>query len=343
MKKILVVNVNWLGDVIFSVPAFRALKSYYPQAKVCCLAVPRVKEVLASCPFIDEIIVYDEKGRDRGLGAKVRLVRRLRAEKFDIVFLFHRSWTRALLVFLAGIPERVGFNTKGRGIFLTTRLALPPRNTHRSDFYMRVLEGYGLIVSDNTCRLRVDPAGVAAVNRRLTDNGVSAEDFVAVMHVGGNWALKRWPKENFSELVKRFVKEGVRVVLSGGPGDRELAQEIVRLSGAEALVLAGQTDFYELLALMRYANLVISADSGPLHVASAVGATGIGIFGPTRPEITGPRGPGKITVLQQDVHCNREPCYNVACADNVCMKAVTVDEVWATAARILAQKQRVSR
>ena len=110
MNRILVVNVNWLGDVIFSSPIFKALKSAYPEAKISCLAVPRVKEILESIPEIDEIIIYDEKGKHGNPFAKFSLIAKLHREKFDIAFVLHRSWTRALLVFLAGIPQRVGYD-----------------------------------------------------------------------------------------------------------------------------------------------------------------------------------------------------------------------------------------
>ena len=115
MKKILVINANWVGDVVFSAPLFRALKEAYPQAHVSCLAVPRVKEVLESIPDLDEMIIYDERGKHRSPLAKIQLILELKHQRFDIAFLLHRSLTRALLVFLAGIPQRVGYDTKGRG------------------------------------------------------------------------------------------------------------------------------------------------------------------------------------------------------------------------------------
>src|SRR4051812_6816771 len=117
MKRILVVNVNWLGDVIFSSPVFKAIKENYPQAHVACLAVPRVHEILESISGIDEIITYDERGRHRNPLAKIDLILDLKRRQFDTAFLLHGSLTRALLVYLAGIPQRVGYGTKSRGQF----------------------------------------------------------------------------------------------------------------------------------------------------------------------------------------------------------------------------------
>ena len=115
MKNILVVNVNWLGDIVFSAPVFQAIKDTYPQSRVSALALPRVVGILKQVPYVDEIIVYDEKGHDRSLWGKLKLIAHLRSKDFDAVFLLHGSWTRALLVFLAGIPIRVGYDRKKRG------------------------------------------------------------------------------------------------------------------------------------------------------------------------------------------------------------------------------------
>src|SRR5262245_47517489 len=135
MQNILVVNVNWLGDVIFSSPVFKAIKENYPKAHVACLAVPRVKEILESIPGIDEIIIYDEKGVHRNPLAKLSLINSLRRRNFDIAFLLHGSLTRALIVYLAKIPQRVGYATKGRGRFLTHQVEPLSNEPHRCDYY----------------------------------------------------------------------------------------------------------------------------------------------------------------------------------------------------------------
>ena len=167
MKNILVVNVNWLGDVIFSAPVFKALKRSYPQARVSCLVVPRIKDVLEQCPSVDEIIVYDEKGSHSSPWAKLKLIKALRNKKFDVVFLLHRSMTRALLVYLAGIPERVGYDTKKQSRFLTQKISLSGEQRHRSDEYLKVIEGYGVSVQDRVCELTVDPGILSGMDRKL--------------------------------------------------------------------------------------------------------------------------------------------------------------------------------
>ncbi len=335
-NKILVVNVNWVGDVIFSTPVFKALRKKYPQARISCLAVPRVKAVLEASPCLDEIIVYDERGRHWNPLGKLRLVLQLRQGHFDIAFLLHRSWTRAVLVFLAGISERVGYDTKKRGCLLTHKAGLLEGDVHRRDHYLNVIESYGVAVEDRACELTVLPQDRSRMEETLRHQGVTREDCLIVVNVGGNWDLKRWPEKNFGLLMHRLVTElHVKVIIPGAAKDVALAKRIAACSTVNPVVLAGKTDLKQLMALMQRADLVISSDSGPLHMASGVGSMTIGLFGPTRPEITGPQGRGKTRILQKNMDCNRDPCYRLDCPDNVCMQAVTVDDVMEAAGKCL--------
>ncbi len=339
INRILVVNVNWIGDVIFSLPIFKALKRNYPESEIACLAVPRVKKILEASHWVDEIIVYDEKGKHRNPLAKLRLIRELRRKKFQIAFLLHRSWTRALLVFLAGIPERIGYDTKGRGLFLTHRVKSLSVHGHRSDYYLNVLESYGIKVEDRGCELNVLPEPKTQLDQLLHRYDVKREDILIVINPGGNWNLKRWPKENFALLINRLSNEvKAKIIISGADKDYEFALEIAQRSQVNPIVLAGQTDLLQLVTLMKRANLVISADTGPLHLASSVGTDIIGLFGPTKPEMTGPRGKGRIKILHHDVGCNREPCYFLTCPDNICMQSVTVEDVMEAVHQMVQEK-----
>lgn len=328
MDRILVVNVNWLGDVIFSSPIFKALKEAHPKARISCLAPPRVKEVLESIPFIDEIIVYDEKGQHWNPLAKVKLILELRRKHFDVAFLLHRSLTRALLVYLAGIPGRVGYDAKNLGRLLTHVVEPLDGQVHRSDHYLRVIESYGVPVKDRRCQLDVSPDAERETEEILESKGIQKNDFVVVVNPGGNWDLKRWPKKSFSVLIERLLNDfNVRVVLPGAAKDEALAESISSSLKQKPVILAGKTNLKQLVALMKRANCVVSADSGPLHLANGVGTDVIGMFGPTRPEITGPRGSGQAFVIQYNVGCNKEACYFLQCPDNICMQSVTVEDV----------------
>ncbi len=326
MNKILVVNINWLGDAVFSLPVFKALKTTYPRACITCLGVPRVKDVLDYCPYVDEFILYDERGEHRTPWGKWSLINNLSKEKFDAAFLLHRSMTRALMVYLAGIPLRIGYS-KTQGL-LTHPVVMNPEEVHRCDFYLKVLEGYGVKILDRACELRLKLPDIQSLDDKLSRAGLGPEEPLIVLNSGGNWDLKRWSPESFAALAKRLSEiDPCKIVLSGAQKDRALCARIAELSGDKAVSLAGETSLGESLALYKRAKVLISADSGPLHLAHSVGGDVIGIFGPTRPEITGPRGTGRSRILFKEVGCNKAPCYHLACGRNVCMQAVTVDDV----------------
>lgn len=334
MNNILVVNINWLGDAVFSTPVFKALKRNFPGTRITCMCVPRVREVLEYCPDVDNFIIYDEKGLHRMPWRKWQLIRALKKEKFDAAFLLHRSMTRALMVFLAGVPLRIGYGKYKK--LLTHPYPMEPEDIHRCDYYLKVLEGFGIKAQDRLCELRPKPEDEQSLGAKLTKAGIGPQESYVVLNTGGNWELKRWSRGAFTLLAKRLKEEfGLRAVFSGSSKDRESCQGMARDADVNAVVLAGETTLGESLALYKRARVVISADSGPLHLANSVGANVIGIFGPTRPEITGPRGRGLVVILFKDVGCNKAPCYHLDCANNVCMQSVTVDDVCKAVKKII--------
>ena len=328
MKNILVVNVNWLGDVIFSSPAFKALKEKYPESHITCLGVPRVVEVLKHIDGIDSVIVYEEKGCHSSFLGKLKLIGQLRKKRFDVVFLFHRSLTRALLVFMAGIPIRVGYDAKKRGIFLTHKAKPLDGIVHRSDFYLNVIESFGVEVKDRNYCLKVFDDDVKFLSQILKDNEIKDSDFVIVVNTGGNWDLKQWPEENFSLLIDQMIKEfRSRIFVTGALKDLKRVERIISNRRGDVINLVGKTSLSQLMGVMQRADVVISADSGPLHVASSIGSKTIGLFGPTSPQVTGQRGKSNNQVIFNDVGCNKNPCYRLTCYDNICMKSITGRDV----------------
>ncbi len=322
--KILVVNINWLGDAIFSTPVFKALKDKYPHAQVVCLCPPRVKDVLTYCPYVDKIIIYDEKKKHFWPWKKLKFILQLRQEKFDSAVLIHRSLTRALLVWLAGIPVRVGFS-KAR-FLLTTPVDFPSDHLHRADGYLKVVEGLGVTPQQAVCQLRLKNEDIDAVEELLRREHLVEGKYI-VFHPSGNWDLKRWPQASWVALGNQLRTQfGLTVVITGGDGDINLCQSIAKeIQGAK--VLAGQTRLGESLVIFRKSVAVISGDSGPLHMANSVGAAVIGLFGPTSPAITGVKGVGPSVMIFHQVGCNHQPCYHLDCRNNVCMTTINIEDV----------------
>lgn len=331
MKKILVVSVNWLGDAVFSTPVFGALKKQYPDARITCLCVPRVADVLSMCPFIDEIIVYDEDGIGRSLIAKLLLIKRLRRERFDAAFILRKSLSRTFILALAGIPVRVGYAKKGWQWLLTHIVsAVGAEKIHRSDAYLRVIEAYGIKVLDRSCRLVVGEDVVNGWKARLVSMGIKENDRLFAINTGGNWDLKQWPLDRFVDLIKEiYARKLGKVILPGAPKDLERVKKIKEAAGIgdDLVITAGDTGIPSLAGLLSCVQTLITADTGPLHLAAALGVRTVALFGPTRPEITGPRGQKSGVILQKDVGCNKAPCYYLECKDNKCMKEIKVEDV----------------
>ena len=194
--------------------------------------------------------------------------------------------------------------------------------------FRSVLEPLGIAVKNRQTCLEVDQEAVRRVKDMLTGFQIHEGDFCVVVHIGGNWNLKRWSVENFAKLFDALTRDfNAKVVVCGGEDDLALAQEVSALAARKPVVLAGKTNLGELVALLQRASVVISGDSGPLHLANSVGTSVIGLFGPTHPSVTGPRGSGKSMVIRHEMGCNIKPCYHLKCPDNVCMKAITVNHV----------------
>lgn len=328
MKKILIINVNWLGDVLLSTASIRAVKKAFPESYLACMVPSRCVEVLKDNPNLDEIIVFDEKATHKGLIAKIKFIKELKKKRFDIVFLFHRSFTRALMVFLAGIPERVGYFTKKRGRLLTKKIAPPEEEMHRLNYYLNIVESYGIKSDGRYYEFFISGNDREYIDSQLKKLAIEKNDFVVVINPGGNWQPKRWPKEKFAELSDRLINElGAKIIISGSDKDITLADEISALMNTKPIILAGKTNLKQLGALMETADLVISADSGPMHIAAAMGTDLITLFGPTKASLTGPLGKGRIITIQKEIGC-KIPCYEISCKNNRCMEAIDVEYVF---------------
>ena len=365
--KILIVEVNWLGDVLFSTPAIKALRKKFPQSSISCLILPRVKDVLEGNPDINELIVNDEEALHKGFWGKMRLANELKKKKFDMAVLFHRSFTRAMLVYLAGISRRVGYSTWKRRFLLSDPIPMPPKDSqHRVDYYLGIvkplaiappLAGWpvGCLAEDRHYEFFTSAGDDKFIEKIFLEEGIIEEDFIVCLNPGGNWGPKRWPKENFSRLADSLIDEyKAKVIFSGSEDDVSLIKEIARLMKHTPIITAGKTNLKQSACLFKKAGLVISADSGPLHIAAAVGANVIALFGPTLPAITGPLGRGKIKVIRRDISgstpltINPErsrridcalPCYAKNCDNNTCMQEITVQDVMSEIKNSLAERK----
>jgi lipopolysaccharide heptosyltransferase II len=327
--RVLIVEVNWIGDILFSTPAIRAIRARHAGAYIAALVVPRGKPLLLGNNYLDEVIVLDEAGRHRGFLGKVRLIRELVSRKFSVAYVLKPSLTRTFWLFMAGIKKRIGFDRKGR-MLLTERVPMPEEaDWHRADGYYFLVTRKRIPPEERRCDFFVAPSDRVFVDAFLEKRGIGRNGRkIVVLHVGGNWDLKRWPQQHFAALIDGLgARYSVDIVITGLFLDYPLAKEIIALAQYKAFNACGQTNLKQLGVFFQKCDLVISADSGPLHIAMAMNARTISLFGPTSVEKTGPMGHGPHSVLRPRELACKVPCYETECPDNLCMKAISVEQV----------------
>ncbi len=334
-KRILIIEVNWLGDVLFSTPFIRAVRSANPDGYIACLVHPRTKEILEDNPAIDEMIIYDEEGSHRGVTGKLKLILGLRRKHFDAVYILHRSFTKALIGYLSGAKERIGYPTKNREKLLTKAVEELEIGAHIAEHFLNLAGQSAPAAKEPSYEFFIKDADRRYINDYLSARGVAPGDRPIVLCPGGNWDPKRWPEENFAVLSDKLAgKYGAKVVITGGAKERALAESIRSMMKSPAVVTCGDTTLKQLGAIFERSSLVVANDTGSMHIAVATGANVIALFGPTSPEITGPYGRGSYRVVESRIGCD-VPCYDVTCRDNRCMKAISVEGVFKEAVNIL--------
>ncbi|RKY42212.1 MAG: lipopolysaccharide heptosyltransferase II [Candidatus Makaraimicrobium thalassicum] len=334
--RILVFELNWMGDILFSFPFIRALRKAFPEARIACAIVPQYKNLLMNNPWINDVYTLSDDCNLLSIPEKLAFIMKIKKQGFDTCFFLKPSRTKAVMAAVSGISSRIGF--EGKKTLLTKKVKIPAGHPHRAHQILALAAAAGAAETDSTYEyfVRKEDEDRAAV--LLSEAGGGARRIVAI-NPGGNWDAKRWPPGNFAELARRLIDRfnDVELMITGAGKDIELARDIVSGAGNDrCYTVSGKTGVNELAALFKRCVLVISADSGPLHLASAVGATTIGLFGPTSRRITGPCGKGKNIVISKDIDC-RIPCYIRECKkDYLCMKSITAGEVFEAAERVLS-------
>lgn len=336
MKRILIVTVNWLGDALLTTPAPQALKETVPDAYVAVMAEKRVAGVFENNPYIDELISFTETSLKQNLRQIAALISALRKKKFDTVFLIHRSFTRALICFLAGISERIGYRRWKTSLILTNKITPPPDAIHRQDYYLSLFEKSGVVINNRLPQFYVPAQTQENVSKFLQKIKETHSCLIGI-HASANWELKRWPAQNFARLADCLAADfGGAVTFIGAGKDKAVIDQIIKNMRSKAYDLCRKTDLGELAALMQNMKIFISNDSGPAHLAAALGVNTIVLFGPTAKEITAPRG-RNVKIISNKTRACKIPCYNLKCRDNRCMKDISVEEVLTEAKKILNQ------
>ena len=338
-RSILIIKPCCIGDVLLATPVVAALRRAFPQARLDFAVGPWSRAMVENNPRLDGILDCGPVGsgpyswRDY-----LDLARRIRTRNYDACFVLSRSPLIGLLAYLAGIPRRVGLDSEGRGFSLTTRV--PVAVKHEAELYLDTLRAVGIEVGEP--RLEFYPT--EDDRRRARD--LLEEGRTVAIHPGGGvnpgmaLSAKRWPPERFARLADSLIEGGARVVLVGGPGDEPIAEAIKAAMRKQPLDLTGKLTWGQLGALLEGVDLFVGHDTGATHLAVAVGAPVVAIFGPSDPRVYGPYR-GRSAVLWHQVGCN--PClihgrWKASCRRFRCIEAVTVEEVLEAARALLSAK-----
>lgn len=329
IKKILIRSTNWLGDAVMTTPALQAVRESFPGARIAVLANPLTAPLFQPHPAVDEVFVYDRKGRHSGIGGRLALAAELRRHGFDLAILLQNALDAAVIAWLARIPGRMGFATDGRGFLLThpVRVDLSVRRLHHVDYYLHMLKQFGISGSDRRLALTVSAEEEAFVAGFLASHGIAPDDTLLAINPGASFgSAKRWYPERFAKVADELsLRWGERVVIIGGPGETAIAAEIEAAMERGCLNLAGRTNLRELMALLKRCDFMITNDSGPMHVAAALGVPVAAIFGPTDHTTTSP-WTNRAVIVRSETDC--APCLKRGCpTDHRCMTSVTVEQV----------------
>ena len=282
MKRILVVQTGFIGDVILSTPIFQNLRVKYPQAEIIALTTPLSRELFEYHPAISETLVFDKRGAQRGFVGLLEMSKQLKQYQFDAVFSLHKSWRTALLLYLSNIPQRFGFR-EASAHWLYTRTTRRKDLSHEVLRNLAILRCVGLEPIDAEQKLFVQLSESA---RQAADKYLAAVRSKPLVGLapGSVWPTKRWPGEYFSELGQSLKQQGYQLVLLGGPADAEIGTEVAAALGPDTLNLIGQTSLLESAAVIQQLSVLVSNDSAPLHLASALGVSSVALFCATVPE-----------------------------------------------------------
>jgi heptosyltransferase II len=345
VHRILIRGVNWVGDAVMTTPAIARIRKAFPRAKIALLVKPRVAGVFEGNPHINEILLYEEDGRHRGVFGLLRLAQELRDARFDLAVLLQNAMKAALIVVLARIPCRVGYNTQGRGFLLTSAVGRDrsTKTLHHVDYYQALLSAVGWVEEEGTPMLYLSHGAEERAGALLGGEGVQAEEAIVALNPGATYgSAKRWPADRYAALTDRLVAElGMRVLLTGVDADGSVAR-VVRSNARypERIIdLTGRTDIQVLAGVLKRCAVFVTNDTGAMHVGAAVGVPVVAIFGPTDPTTTSPVGPHVL--LRHPVPCS--PCLLRECPiDHRCMTGVSVDSVFTAVANKNTKNSKVT-
>ena len=326
-KNILIIKMSSLGDVLHTLPAVAALRKGFPKARLTWLVHPQFGDFVPDPPMIDEVLYFDkEKFKKMNTGGKWSYFKEMRAllhsRKFDLVIDMHGLFKSAVLAAISGCDNRIGFCEMWEGSgYISKPIRGEHAEGHAIEQYLDVARYLGCPADEIVFPLPDLQKEWQAVQQK-TD---AVQKPYVVLVPGARWDTKIWPAEHFAKLADMILRDGKQVILAGGPEDVPTGAQITGMVPG-VTDLTGKTSLRELGALIRHCILYISADTGPLFIATAMKKPLIALYGPTRPDKTGPYGSEDAVVMKAPVPC--AGCLKRHCRKWICMQSITPDMVF---------------
>lgn len=339
IRKILVIKLRAIGDVVMSTIVIENLRRTFPQAQLSFLTEAPCKDVVLGNPNLHHVLVLDRKAKAQ-IGALARLqadwkfLQAVRHQQFDLVFDFFGNPRSALITWLSGAPWRVGYDYRIRQWAYNVVVPSRANELHEAEWHLDALRHLGIATESRHLMVTVDTVHRGFAKSFWRNAGLTSRPVVALNFSGG-WPAKRWPIDRFAALATTLIeKYNVNILIIWGPGEQA---EALRLAETcrHTVTLIPKTNLKELAAILEKVQLLISTDSGPMHIAAAMGVPCVAIFGPTNYRLQGPYGAGHEIVVKQGLDCLG--CNRLDCDHTSCMQLLTVEDVMAAVERTLSR------
>jgi len=340
-RRILIIRTDRIGDVLLSTPAIKATRDAYPNSHIAMMVRPYAEEIVDGNPYLDEVILYDKYGEHRGWFGTFKFVNELKRKRFNLAIILHPTNRSNLIPFLAGVPERVGYDRK-LGFLLTKRLKDLKHlgEKHEIDYNLDVLRAIGIEAKDKILYMPVKGEHEKVIDRFFVLNSLNDGNGLVAIHPGASCPSKRWSAYRFGRVADELIdKYKFNVVIIGGPSDVETVKQMRMAMLHTPIILSEEHSLGEVAALLKRCKIFISNDTGPVHIAVAVGTPVITIFGRSDPGLSpkrwAPTGPNDV-VLHKYVGCRE--CFAHNCEINFrCLEAITVADVLNASETLLKQ------
>jgi len=338
-KRILIVRTDKIGDVLLSTPVIKALRYAYPNAYIAMMVSPYGKNIVEDNPYLDEVIIYDKDGKHKSWRRSLKFAQNLKKKRFDLAIVLHPTNRVHLVTFFAGIRRRIGYDRK-LGFLLTDSIKHTKQlgQKHELEYALDLVRYLGIKPQDKTPFMLIKPESEAWTEELFKQEGIKKTDRLLAIHPAASCPSKIWPNERFADVAGRLMERyGFKVLVITGPGDLQLAENVIKHMHRPVVNLAGKTSVSQLASVLKRCNLFISCDSGPVHIASAVGTPVISIFGRNQKGLSpvrwGPTGK-KDKILHKETSCIECLAHNCT-KEFACLKAITADDVINAADSIL--------